>query len=178
MKEINEKLDTIILRNTQECDLDFVINAERDSYNSQFVDQWPREQHLDAMVSKDILHLLFEDEDLNKPVGYAIVAGLENRNKSIELKRIVITDKGRGVGRKAIRLVKKMAFEKFKTHRLWLDVREKNRLAQNLYKSEGFIEEGILRQCVLCKEGYESLVLMSILEEEYFKDRISNNNCE
>ncbi len=43
----------------------------------------------------------------------------------------------------------------------------KNTVAQRLYESEGFIEEGILRDCILYNEDYESLMVMSILESEY-----------
>ncbi len=51
--------------------------------------------------------------------------------------------------------------------RLWLDVRYKNQKAQRLYKSEGFVEEGILRECILYHGSYESLIVMSILKSEY-----------
>lgn len=42
--------------------------------------------------------------------------------------------------------IKKIVFDKLKAHRLWLDVRLKNYRAQQLYQSEGFIKEGVLRE--------------------------------
>jgi len=39
--------------------------------------------------------------------------------------------------------------------------------AQALYTSEGFVEEGRLRECVRLDEGHESLVVMSLLDREY-----------
>jgi RimJ/RimL family protein N-acetyltransferase len=63
--------------------------------------------------------------------------------------------------------VKKIAFEKLAAHRLWLDVRQKNERAYNLYRSEGFVEEGILRECILYNGNYESLIIMSILKDEF-----------
>ena len=83
----------------------------------------------------------------------------------------MISSKGKGFGRESLKLIKMIAFEELKAHRLWLDVREKNERAQNLYKSEGFIEEGILRECILHEGVYESLIMMSILESEYIKGR-------
>lgn len=161
--------DLMVLRNTKECDLDFVVKCEREPNNAQYVGQWTKEQHRNALVQEDILHLIVEDKTAKKNVGYIIIAGLTNSNRNIEFRRFVISSKGRGLGRESLKLIKKIAFEELKAHRLWLDVREKNERAQNLYKSEGFIEEGILRECILREGVYESLILMSILESEYNK---------
>lgn len=88
-------------------------------------------------------------------------------DSGLEFRRIVISDKGHGFGRETLKLVKKIAFEQLNAHRLWLDVRYKNQKAQRLYKSEGFVEEGILRECILYHGSYESLIVMSILKSEY-----------
>ena len=88
-------------------------------------------------------------------------------NADLEFRRVVISNKGKGLGRETIKLVIKISFEQLNAHRLWLDVRYKNKRAQNLYKSEGFIEEGILRECILYNGHYESLILMSVLKNEY-----------
>jgi diamine N-acetyltransferase len=79
----------------------------------------------------------------------------------------VITEKGRGYGKGTVKLVKRLAFENYKAHRLWLDVKEQNHRARTVYKSAGFTVEGILRECLSSVNGYESLVVMSILEREY-----------
>ncbi|WP_291579743.1 GNAT family N-acetyltransferase [Clostridium sp. UBA6640] len=167
MKEIKEKSDYIILRNTQEYDLDFVVNSEHQPDNAQYVGLWTKEQHKNSLFQEDILHLIVEEKSTNKPVGYVIIAGVKNPNRNIEFRRIVISNKGKGFGRETLRLVKKIAFERLNAHRLWLDVRYKNQRAQDLYKLEGFIKEGILRECVLYNENYESLIVMSILRNEY-----------
>lgn len=165
-----EKSKLITLRCTKESDLDFVISAEREPDNAQYVGQWTREQHMSVFYKKDIFHILVEDLITCKPVGYVIISGLENTSHSIELKRLVICNKGRGLGRETIRLIKKIAFEQMNAHRLWLDVRSKNYKAQKLYKSEGFKEEGILREAIFYNGDYESLIVMSILENEYGTD--------
>lgn len=95
------------------------------------------------------------------------MAGLAEANQSIEFRRIVITEKGRGYGREALRRVKSMAFGELKAHRLWLDVKEHNFRARHVYESEGFVVEGKLRECLKSEDGYESLVVMSILRDEY-----------
>jgi mannose-6-phosphate isomerase-like protein (cupin superfamily) len=95
------------------------------------------------------------------------LAGLQNSNHSVEFRRLVITDKGCGFGRAAVKLVKKLAFEKMQAHRLWLDVKTQNCRARRLYESEGFVVEGILRECLKSEAGFDSLVVMSMLRNEY-----------
>lgn len=75
--------------------------------------------------------------------------------------------KGYGYGRQAIRLVKEMVFNQFKAHRLWLDVMAHNQKAYALYLSEGFTEEGVLRESYKQGDRFIDLKIMSILEQEY-----------
>ena len=44
MREIIGSNNLIILRPTQEEDLDFVVKAENDADNAQYVGQWTKEQ--------------------------------------------------------------------------------------------------------------------------------------
>lgn len=162
-----ERSENLVLCRSEEKDLDFVLKTEQHPDNNPFVGQWTREEHQDTFSKDDLLHLMITSVKDGKPVGYIIIAGLKNRNRSIELRRIVIAEKGKGYGRETLRLVKKLAFETLKAHRLWLDVREHNTRARTLYRSEGFTEEGVLRECILYKASYESLVVMSMLEVEY-----------
>lgn len=104
---------------------------------------------------------------MQKLVGYLIVAGLKNYDRNIELKRITISEKGKGYGREVIKLIRKISFEDLNGHRLWLDAVSYNNKAHKLYESEGFVREGILRECMFINGKYESIVVMSILEEEY-----------
>lgn len=168
MERILNKSEKIILRYTEIKDLDFVLKAEREEENAQYVAQWTKEQHINSLSNKDMIHIIVEDVNLKKSVGYLILAGIENVNHNIEFKRIVICEKSKGYGKETLKLIKELSFEKLKAHRLWLDVRLKNKKAQRLYKSQGFKEEGILRECVLYKNEYESVIIMSILEQEYF----------
>ena len=98
-----------------------------------------------------------------------ILQGCRNPHRSIELKRIVLQADlhGRGHGRAAIRLLAQMAFRDLGAHRFWLDVKARNLRAQALYRSEGFVEEGRLRESVKTGDGYDSLVVMSMLESEH-----------
>jgi len=153
------------LRPTTDADLGFVLEAESDLDNRPFIIPWQRHQHAAALRDPDIAHRIAEDDGQNR-VGFVILAGLTNADSSVEFRRIVVASKRRGFGRAMVRAVKGLAFNELQAHRLWLDVKEHNTRARTLYLSEGFSEEGLLRECIRSPVGFESLVIMALLRHE------------
>jgi RimJ/RimL family protein N-acetyltransferase len=148
-------------------DLDYVISVENDAQNLPFITPWERTQHEGAVRIPDFRHFIVESGAHYKPAGFVILQGCRNANKSVELKRIVLQPKGLGLGRASVRLLKQMAFRDLGAHRFWLDVKQLNTRAQRLYLTEGFVEEGRLRECVRAGDGWDSLIVMSMLDREY-----------
>ncbi len=159
--------DTLRLRETTPDDLEFVLAAESDDDTRPFILLWSRRQHLDALTDPDVGHLVCETEADRRPVGFVMLAGLTNPHGSIEFRRIVITEKGKGHGREAVELVKQFVFERTGAHRLWLDVKVGNDRAKKLYEGAGFVVEGTLRECLKAEKGYESLTVMGMLRGEW-----------
>ena len=91
----------------------------------------------------------------------------------VELKRIVLQPKDLGYGRACVRLLAEMAFRDLGAHRFWLDVKALNVRAQALYRSEGFVEEGRLRESVRTEDVFDSLIVMSMLDREHAQRRIT-----
>jgi diamine N-acetyltransferase len=56
-------------------------------------------------------HLIIASNPKSQPLGFVILAGLQGEHRSIEFLRIVVTDKGKGYGRAAVRAIKRHAFE-------------------------------------------------------------------
>ncbi|MBW4697803.1 MAG: GNAT family N-acetyltransferase [Aphanocapsa lilacina HA4352-LM1] len=156
---------TISLRPTTEADLDFVLAQEQSPDNRPYIRQWSADEHRARLLAPDWAHLVIESEDA--VVGYLILHGLRNPDDSLCLKRIVIARKGEGFGRQAVQQVKRFAFEQVGFHRLWLEVKDFNAAARHLYTSEGFLAEGTLRESARSGKRYDSLIVMSILEQEY-----------
>ena len=127
-------------------DLPRVLEIENHLENTQFIGAYSMERHQQVIENADELHLTFKDGE--SIIGYAILQGLENQNDVIEFKRITIAEKGKGYGRAAVKAVKKYCFETLNCHRLWLDVFDFNVRARHLYRSEGFKEEGVIRECI------------------------------
>jgi diamine N-acetyltransferase len=152
------------LRPTREDDLEYVVAAEADPDNAPFLAPSPREVHLGFLRDAGQRHLIAEAG--GRAVGFVLLR-LHRDDRAVELRRLAVTEKGRGYGRAALRLVMAQAFEEHGAHRLWLDVKPHNERALALYRSAGFVEEGLLRDALSSDGRFESLVVMSILRPEW-----------
>ena len=153
-----------------QSDLEYVLSIERDPANLPFITPWERTQHEAAIRFPDFRHFIIEGGEELASAGFLILIGCKSPNQSLELKRMVVQAKGAGIGRAALRVAKKVAFDDLGAHRFWLDARTHNSRARALYESEGFVVEGTLRECVRGADGFDSLVVMSVLQAE-FADR-------
>ncbi len=154
----------IALRLTISEDLDFVLATENHPDNRDFVSQWTRQQHEEAIADPNALHFILGTEGA---VGFTILYGLTDPNQSLCIQRLVITQKGKGYGKATLRLLQKLAFEDWNAHRLWLDIKDYNQRARHVYESVGFQFEGIMRECVRKGDRFESFAIFSILKPEY-----------
>ena len=162
-----ERGQAIRLRPTMLSDLDFVGSVENDPANRPFITPWERVQHEGAVRFPDFRHFIVEAGDGYPSAGFVILQGCSNKHGSVELKRIVLQPKGQGYGRTCVRLLAQMAFRDLGAHRFWLDVKSANARALALYRSEGFVEEGRLRESVRSGAGWDSLIVMSLLASEH-----------
>ena len=126
----------------------------------------PAEQHLAALDDPNLAYLVARDADASV-AGYVIMAGLRSPHHIVELRRIAVRNPSQRLGRRMLLEAMWLAFREYGAHRLWLDVAEDNERAQALYRSAGFQQEGILREAHYHNGSYTSLVLMSMLEQEY-----------
>lgn len=155
------------LRPTTPTDLTFVLTAENDPENAPFINQWSHERHRQACERPDERHWIVEHPVTQQSAGYVILLGLQDPNHVLLLKRLVITQKGLGLGKAALLQVIRKAFLDFEAHRLWLDVVEDNVRARSLYRSVGFVEEGRIRECFKRSDGFASMWLMGLLRSEF-----------
>ena len=177
----------IRLRPTLASDIAFVVSLEQNAENLPFITPWERTQHEAAIRFPDMRHFIVEGGLGLEPVGYLILIGCRNPHQSIELKRMVIAAKGQGLGRAALRVAKRVAFDDLGAHRFWLDVKSRNERAKALYDAEGFTLEGTLREAVRIAPrasslpagrgsqagaDFDSLHVLSMLRAEFDKRRL------
>jgi RimJ/RimL family protein N-acetyltransferase len=106
-------------------------------------------------------------------IGIVGCFNIDWRNRSGEL-GIVIGEKkyrARGHGPEAMKLILAFGFEELNLHRLDLRVFDFNDRAIKSYRKCGLVEECRLRE-VLFRDGeYHDIVIMSILEDEYYNQK-------
>ena len=123
----------IKLRSTEIDDLEFVLQIEHAKENKAFIAQWTKNQHQAILESEINHHLIIENANKEK-LGYIILYNLTAINQGYYIKRIALSEKSKGIGRKALRLlIKNMQLSHLK-----LAVVESNIRAIKSYRAAGF----------------------------------------
>ena len=107
------------------------------------------------------------------PIGNCAFMGITDIHRSAEV-GIFLGEKeywSQGYGTEAMRLMLKFGFEDLNLHRIWLRVLESNHRARKSYLKSGFLEEGRFRKAEFRHGFYNDIILMSILQEEWFANK-------
>ena len=147
-------------------DIPAILALERTPMASEFVGQWSEERHHATLTGGDARYYLSQT-DRGEVQAYAILRGIQEDSRAIELKRIVVAVPERGLGRKILTELIRIAFRELGAHRFFLDVFEDNARARHLYESLGFQNEGVMRDAARRDGHWCNLHLMSMLESEY-----------
>ncbi len=158
-----ERSSTVVrLRPTRQSDLEFVLRVEADPDTAPFIHAWPIEEHVGAITDPGVAHWIIEDAEQGVPVGFVILRGLGT--EVIEFRRIAISEKRRGYGTHAIRLVKEAVFGEMGARRLWLDVYDFNDRARSIYEAEGFEAESERPASEVCGPSAEGTAILMAIE--------------
>ena len=130
------------LRPTAETDLDWVLAHERDPANMPYIGSWTRAEHAAAIAAPDREHWTIERAADGVRIGYLIAFDLRARGHGVYVKRIVVADKSRGLGRAALGRFAEHAFADLGAPHVWLTVFPENERAQRSYRALGFALEG------------------------------------
>lgn len=105
------------------------------------------------------------------PIGRAFLSRYDQKNGSIDITRIYIGEaayRGRGLGYEMMRALNRFCFEELGLHRVTLDFYDGNP-AQSLYRSLGYMPEGVARDAGYKDGRYHNFNLMSLLRHEWEK---------
>lgn len=157
----------IALRPTASADLEFVLTAEADLDAERWIMADAREVHAAVIDGPHQEHLVIVGAE-TQLVGFIMLAGLDNVNAALEVRRIVVTRRGEGIGRAALRLAVERCLAVHNARRVWLDVSPDNERAKRSYRAVGFVYEGTLRDAVrVTPDTWEPLEIMSVLSTEW-----------
>ena len=114
--------------------------------------------------------LVIESSD-GEFAGNAGLMFIDLRNRSAEAGIVVARpeDWGRGLGTEAMTLLLRHAFEEMNLHRVHLRVYSFNERGIRSYKQIGFVEEGRQREALFRHGAWHDVVVMAILQHEFFE---------
>jgi len=117
--------------------------------------------------------LIPDENDAEKLIGNCGLHAIDWKNRVGEV-GIIIGEKeyqGKGYGTEAMELLLEYGFKTVNLNRIQLRVYEFNIRAINSYNKIGFVEEGRMRQAMFVNGEYHDTIFMSILQEEWLKER-------
>ena len=159
------------LRRAEIADLKFIMELQYKPENINFIVPFDEEFHT-AIINSDNaekMDVIIEEIATRQPVGYFMLCELDDYG--IEWRHVIVDKKGVGYGREGFKLLMQWSFEVKKYHRGWLDCKPYNERALHLYESCGLKREGICRECICVNGVFEDLIMLSILDREYFAQK-------
>jgi ribosomal protein S18 acetylase RimI-like enzyme len=128
----------VSLRPARRGDLAFVTALERHPDNRELIGQWTDEQHFAAIRGRGRWsHWIIERDGLR--AGYLIARDCRDAGAGTYLKRILVADKERGTGQRALRAFVEHVFAADGESDVWLIVRHGNARAAAVYRKLGFV---------------------------------------
>lgn len=168
MNEVLIEGKRLRLRRANVTDLGYIMALQFAPENLKFIVPFDEDYHraiIDSDGSKK-LDVIVEEIDTGIAAGYFMLRELDS--PCAEFTHVIIGRKGLGYGKEALKLLLKWTFETKKYHRVWIDCKEYNSIALHLYEGLGFIREGVLREYLLTNGVYENLIVLGMLDREYF----------
>lgn len=169
MEKIVKTGKRLRFRQATEADMDYIMKVEYIPENAKYVIPYSREVHMKTLDTPAATHLIIETIDGKEKVGFLMINALNNPDKEIEWTRIIVEAKGKGYGHETLQMLESWAFDDLKFHRAWLDCKDYNARALHVYESEGLVREGLIRETIITNGVYENLVILGILDREYFE---------
>jgi diamine N-acetyltransferase len=127
----------VTLRPSRPADLAFITQLERDPENRDFIGQWSDAEHLAAIERENRReHWIIEHDGL--PAGYLIAYDCRELGAGFHVKRLLVEEKNRGIGREALGLFDARVFALEGVSCVWLIVRDWNTRAQKVYSKLGY----------------------------------------
>lgn len=169
MSEILIEGERLKLRRADLTDLKFIMEIQHKPENIKFIVPFDEDFHTEIIKSDNSknMDVIIEEISTGTAVGYFMLCELDNCG--VEWRHVIVDKKGVGYGREGLKLLMQWSFEVKKFHRGWLDCKPYNERALHLYESCGLKREGICRECICINGVYEDLVVLSILDREYFE---------
>jgi RimJ/RimL family protein N-acetyltransferase len=146
-------------------DIPFIMAAERTPAYRGLVGSWEREQHEQALA--DSRYAYFLGRRAGAAVGFVIVRDWAAADHVTYIKRIIVSEVGKGTGRELLAKVVDIIFDQTDAWRVWLETLAHNTRAQHVYQELGFQTEGVSRGAAFLDGQHLDEVMMAVLRPEW-----------
>ena len=116
-------------------ELELFCQWEKSNDTSEYIIPYDLERHLEEFDKSEIIYLSIVFD--SSVVGFVILI-LEDDMKSVEFRRIVVNEKGQGIGQATLREVDTYCFDKLNRKRIWLDVFSFNLRGVHIYEKHEY----------------------------------------
>ena len=147
-------------------DIPAIMAIELNPDYALFIGNFTAEAHAANMASDDFRYFAWRED--GRLVAFAILAKLTDPSDVVLLKRLGSSLTDTGVGRRMMPALIDWVFETTSANRFELDVSSANPRAEHVYRREGFLHEGTVREVYKHWDGvYYSSHLFSMLRREW-----------
>ena len=119
-----------------EADIPFIMATERLPGNEGLVGRWEREEHQRALA--DGSNAYFVGVADAAPVGFVIVQHWASAGGATLIRRIIVADRGKKIGRELLSQVIDTIFAETAASRVWLNVFRTMNVRKDAYGALGF----------------------------------------
>lgn len=111
------------------------------------------------------------------PVGTIGLLSIDRKNSKAEYYVAIgeIPYKGKGVAKKASKLILQYGFDVLQLNKIYLYTETENNAAQRLFESVGFVKEGLIKQDIARGEKYMDRIAYGYLKENWGGEYHLNN---
>lgn len=151
-------------------DIPAIMAIERIPDYAVYLGNFTAEEHAEKMASDDYRYFAWREEgrEDGRLIAFAILARLTDPSDIVLLKRIGASVTDTGLSRRMMPALIDWVFENTCANRFELDVSSANPRAEHVYRREGFVQEGTVREVYKHWDGvYYSSHLFSMLRREW-----------
>lgn len=124
----------LLIRDTKREELGRICEMERGEARN-FVIAYSLGRHQGEFAKPEVVYKSIWRG--GRHIGFLIMV-LDSDARSIEFRRIVVTEPGRGYGKKVVSMVDEICRDELRRDRVWLDVFETNERARHVYEQCGY----------------------------------------
>jgi len=132
---VSNSATSVELRDTQVEELALFVDMESDAESNQFVGQNSHQEHRSQFSENQYVYLTIIHKE--KPAGFFLLV-LCPDGRSVDFRRIVVSEKNSGIGQRAIALMEKHCISRLRRSRVWLNVYDFNHRGVHVYEKLGY----------------------------------------